>query len=363
MIFFVISLIISVICIFILFKYNRSNINSRLITLPKTKKLKPNNNKLLKINTGKRNEFKQLYFDISYSSFPENYLEKSLENHKEIDIDIISDKLLNSSFSFSLDEQSLLMTNNDDITSKELTAMISNDPALSAKVLQIVNSPFFGFRDEVTSIFKATVLMGNISIKNIITQYMLRKNVCKFEGTQEANFSHLWKHSTITSAIARYLSLIKFGQIDNDPTTIALLHNIGKYYMFFMDTEYKYTSNIDLIMEDEKYGYNHAQLGNAICHKWKLPDSISKTIKYHHYPAFVDIEHVPEHIRLNVSIIYLSTIITDIFLNQEDTLIYPMRDSYFEYLKISNNIDNIITPALMTEMNKANTVIEVLSPS
>lgn len=303
---------------------------------------------------------KKIFQNISYIPFPESYAEKPIDDTEIQHILSKSDQFLNSSFNQSLNKRLSLLADDAYSTPKELADLISADPALSTKILQIANSPYFGFVDEIDSIFRAVVLMGQVQIKSIMSQYLFKKDVKELNEKQQYNFSKQWEKATIVSAIARYLVMIKMKQINNDPTTIALLHNLGKYYLFFIDPNYTTTDHPDIIMEEEKYGYNHGQIGSMICSKLGLPSSVSEFIRYHHYPSYTDIHNVPETVQFNVAIIYLSSMIAEIYLNEKDYTIYPMQQSYFDYLNLPSEIDHIITPALLTEIGKAKVVIDTL---
>jgi HD-like signal output (HDOD) protein len=340
-----------VIVILIFVKFSKNNSNEGIVYKEKSTPIEKSEKKDIEEKSEKQKSFK-----ITYIKFPEGYIEKIDESSLK-SIDNISSKLLNSSFNIALDKQLLLAKENDDTTPKEFNKIISADPVLSAKVLQIVNSAYFGFKGEITSTFRAIVLMGSTNVKSILTQYLIRKKLLDLNENQQNNFLYMWKFSTITSAVARYLSMIKFHKIDNDLGTIALIHNIGKYYMFLIDESYDLSATPDIYIEDNKYGFNHANLGANICNKLKLPQIISETIKYHHYPAFKEIEKVPENIRFNVATIYLSNMITEIFIKEGDIKLYPMKDEYYKFLGIDNDIEKLITSALITEINKAKEII------
>lgn len=172
-----------------------------------------------------------------------------------------------------------------DSNAKELAAVISYDQSLSMKVLTLVNSAYYGFPQQITSIHRAIALIGMSKAKNIIVTVAMRPMLIS-QGDKE-----LWKHSIRTAVGCEYLaSHFKFMDPD-EAFVIGFLHDLGKMVLNLKDAKL-YEKVTDMarmnsnIIETERafFGTDHCQMGSLLAKKWQLPILIANAIKYHHEP-------------------------------------------------------------------------------
>ncbi|MCK5914240.1 MAG: HDOD domain-containing protein, partial [Desulfuromusa sp.] len=173
----------------------------------------------------------------------------------------------------------------------ELVKIISADPALTGKMLQIANSSFYSLKSEVTSIDRALSVLGTNIIKNIALSFVIATDL-RGEDQSGFDFDDYWRRS-VTSAVAADLLSQQLGQKDEDIFVTALLHDIGMLVIFlskgddyselFQEIRFSEKSLIDL--EKQRYNFDHQQVGSILAKKWGLPDRISIPIGYHHNPA------------------------------------------------------------------------------
>ncbi len=172
-----------------------------------------------------------------------------------------------------------------DSGTKELAKIISCDQSLSTKVLTLVNSAYYGFPQQITSISRAVFLIGMSKAKNIILTVAMRPMLIN-QGDKE-----LWKHSIMTAVgceyVAKYLKLMD----PDEAFMIGFLHDLGKIILNLKDAklyeEVKATPRTNssiLEVEQMYYGTDHCQMGSFLAKKWQLPLLINNTIKYHHEP-------------------------------------------------------------------------------
>ncbi len=169
----------------------------------------------------------------------------------------------------------------------ELGKIMQMDQAIATKTLMLVNSAFYGFRQQITSINKALVVLGMMKAKNIIMSFALKKMMTA-QGSRE-----LWEHS-IKCAIAAEVLAKEYKVINpDDAFVIGFLHDIGKI-LLNTKNPLKYSkvrylaqqSNVDLVeVEDAQFGTNHCILGALISKKWQLPVILTNCIRYHHDPV------------------------------------------------------------------------------
>ena len=169
----------------------------------------------------------------------------------------------------------------------ELAKIMQVDQAISTKTLSLVNSAFYGFRQQITSINKALVVLGMMKAKNIIMSLAL-KQMMTAQGSRE-----LWEHS-IKCAVAAEILAKEYKVINpDDAFVIGFLHDIGKMLLNsknpLKSSKVRYLAaqgNVDLIeVEDAQFGTNHCVLGALISKKWQLPVILTNCIRYHHDPA------------------------------------------------------------------------------
>jgi len=176
----------------------------------------------------------------------------------------------------------------------DLTKVISLDPVLTGRVMQLVNSAYFCVSREIISPARAVIMLGMNTVRNlvlgatVISAFGARKNF------RALNIDMFWKHSLGVGVIAKLIA--KKRNIDQrllEGYFIAgLLHDIGKIPLNSKFSD-EYLNIIGIpekepqplfISEKELLGIDHAYVGNLIAKKWKLGEEISDTITYHHAP-------------------------------------------------------------------------------
>ena len=192
-----------------------------------------------------------------------------------------------------------------DTSTADMARLISSDEELSAKVLRLVNSPFYGFSRTITSISNALVLLGI----NIIKSLILSSSI--FELMQKTA-PGLWRHSLATAVTANIIATRLELENVEEISTAALLHDIGKVVVivYLMD-DYENilsrkvqrdisSSNVEraLLLTD------HAEIGLWLTQKWHLPNSLQEPIAYHH-----EVESAVEH-RTATAVVHYANILT-----------------------------------------------------
>ncbi len=168
---------------------------------------------------------------------------------------------------------------------KELSEIMAYDQALTSQVLKLVNSAYYGFAQEITSVGKALALLGMTQTKNIIIAVAMKPMLTSQGGRD------MWKHSLRCAVAAEYLAE-KTGIADaGDAFTIGFLHDIGKILLNIVDTmayqkvRTSVKNGMDIIeAENEMFETNHADMGFLLAKKWKLSVLLANCIKYHHDP-------------------------------------------------------------------------------
>ncbi len=168
----------------------------------------------------------------------------------------------------------------------ELGRLISNDPALTTKILKMVNSAAYGFPGRISSVSHATMLLGLNVIKGLLL------GVSVFE-LMEKTMIGLWEHSLGCTMAARMIAQKKGLKEPEEVSVCGLLHDIGKAVLML-----QYPEQFDAAMhEAEEEGITiheaesryfmatHAEVGQWLIQKWHFPANLVDAIRYHHQPS------------------------------------------------------------------------------
>lgn len=189
---------------------------------------------------------------------------------------------------FSLPDVALRINellNEDDTSNADLEEVILYDPALTAQLLKLVNSAFFGFPGKIDTISRAVSMIGHNELRNLV---LVSAVTDSFKGIPEhlVDMSTFWYHSITSGVLARLLAQ-QYKRQNHERFFIAgLLHSIGKLIFFI---EYPQQSAQILSLknqgqdamikaEQETFGFTYAELGAEFLKQWKLPDSIWEMI-------------------------------------------------------------------------------------
>lgn len=176
------------------------------------------------------------------------------------------------------------------VSMKELGDIVMYDQSLTIKILALVNSAYYGFSQQISSISIALSLLGMVKVKNIIVAVAMKPMM------SNAGDKELWKHSIRVAAGCEYLaSLTKI--MDSDEAFIAgFVHDIGKMVLNMTNPK-MYNRVIEVanegmdILEAEKkyFDSDHVKTGSLLAKRWQLPILLANIVSYHHAPSLSSI--------------------------------------------------------------------------
>jgi len=178
----------------------------------------------------------------------------------------------------------------------EISRAISSDPAVSARILKISNSTFYGCRRKIQTLAEAVVVLGHNTLKGLAVAASL-KEIYKPAGLIE---NMLWEHS-FGAALAAKIIAGHTPQVSADEAFLAgLFHDLGKIIMNLREKE-KFQQVIErcynemLMFEEVEmtiFPYTHAELGAYVLEKWNLPEDLITAVMLHHTFSFPDPENI-----------------------------------------------------------------------
>ncbi len=189
---------------------------------------------------------------------------------------------------------------NPNSSSKQLANTIENDHAITASILKIVNSSYFGLSNRVTSIDKAITLLGFGEIKNIILSFAMKPMISTQGG------KNIWEHS-LKTAIASEILAKKLGRDNSDECfALGLLHDMGKLVFMLYNPQAAnevmkmVAKGVDILLAERMaFGFDHTIAGYELGAHWRLPKLILQAMKFHHRP------HMSEQPE-NIGIVYFA---------------------------------------------------------
>jgi len=184
----------------------------------------------------------------------------------------------------------LKLTQDESSAAGDLVRLIETDPAISAKILRIVNSVAYGLPRKIASIKHAIVLLGFTTIRSLAMDVVLYDQLIQHRGRHAFNRVHFWQHCLTVATLCRALAQ-RLDYPDPEEAYIAgLLHDIGKIMtetygrVTYSDLLSQLDNHEGMLIDVEKkiIGLSHSDIGAFVCHQWGLPDNVVLALKLHH---------------------------------------------------------------------------------
>lgn len=180
-----------------------------------------------------------------------------------------------------------------DATTEQVGAIIARDMAIMTKLLQVLNSAYFGLARKVTDPVEAVGLMGFETVRSMAMAIKLLSQYDRIKPTQ-FSIDRLWQHSTSVAQTARMISLSQNGDRAMAETafTAGLLHDVGKVVLAG-NFEEQYLGAFSLArkqqmqlceVEKEIFGAHHGEIGAYLLGLWGLPLEVVESVALHHHP-------------------------------------------------------------------------------
>ena len=193
-------------------------------------------------------------------------------------------------------------------TAARIGGAVQTDPTLTARILKLINSAYYGLQNPVTSIPQAVTLLGRQQLQQVLVGSVLAGVFRDFD-ISAFPLRDFWRHCIKTAIIARQLAMQNARVIDHEAFfTAGLLHDIGwlviakvnpgSYEQILTIAQ---SENKDVVqVETEKLGVTHIEVGVALLEKWGIPGLITECVRKHH-----EIDHIGP-LAVETSIVYLA---------------------------------------------------------
>ncbi len=176
---------------------------------------------------------------------------------------------------------------------QEIASTISSDQSLTSAVLKVVNSAYYGFPRQISTVKHALVILGFNEIKNIVFTISILRSFPPKKNSPFFNHQAFWQHSLGCALASKMLARFFRYRVTGKVFVAGLLHDIGKVFLnqyardLFEKVMQRVLSNNTSFYEAEKnvLGVTHAEIGGWLAYRWNLPQEIEESIKVHHFPA------------------------------------------------------------------------------
>jgi diguanylate cyclase (GGDEF)-like protein len=222
----------------------------------------------------------------------------------------------------------------------EVAKLISSDPALSAKILRLTNSPMYGLKCEVRTVSHAICLLGLSAVRPLALSFSLVKGL---QDKDRKALTWFWKRSLLSAVAARELAAVTGYRLSEEAFMGALLQDIGILALRQLagmeySTLARSGTRHSILAEGERalFGEDHASLGAWLAERWKLPTTLSTAIALSHSP-----EKVPADLHVDVAnlvrLVAVSGEVADVWIEQNAALaMETLRHSSCQLLQIDD---------------------------
>ncbi len=179
------------------------------------------------------------------------------------------------------------------VSLKNIGNIISHDITMTAKILQMVNSAFFGLPQKINDPIQAANFLGMDTIKSLILFHQLF-SVFEKDNSIQDYLKTIWEHSFKVGILSKKMMALKFNEnnIIEQAFVAGLLHDIGKVILIQMPAyqekvkEFNMMSGREIrLIEQSLFGTDHGMVGSYLLGLWGLPDFVVESAAFHHSPS------------------------------------------------------------------------------
>lgn len=208
-------------------------------------------------------------------------------------------------------QEVIILLESEDVDIDSVVKKLSLDQVLSAKVLRLSNSSYYGRSGTVKTLDNAISTTGIQNLKTLVVASGITAAFSKIKGLDLNSF---FRHSFITASIARQIS--RQCRYDTEVTYLAaLMHNIGQLpiYMVYPTEAAEFESRSEqlsikerITVEELQFGISHCSVGAELAKRWNFPDEIQKTIQHYADPLdenankLANVVHLARQISLDI---------------------------------------------------------------
>ncbi len=184
------------------------------------------------------------------------------------------------------------LVDNPKTSAASLARLISTDQSLTARILKLANSAYYGFSREISTVNMAIVVMGFNAVKDMGLSLSVFDVFKESNSVRDFDISRFWEHSIGCGVASRLMAHRYQHRIAGEAFVAGLLHDIGKVildqyahrdFAEIMERVFERDESLDYA-ELAVVGAGHGEIGGWLAEKWRLPIVIAEALRLHHLP-------------------------------------------------------------------------------
>jgi len=173
----------------------------------------------------------------------------------------------------------------------DIGKVIAQDTGLTARLLKIVNSAFYGYQSRIETVSRAVTVIGLRELRGLVLAASAVESFAKLPN-DILNMVNFWRHSVYCGVVAQLVAQ-QCNVLHSERLFVAgLLHDIGKLVISnklpkdakTVSEQIKQKKKPDYEIELKVLGFDHAEVGGELLKEWNMPESLYTAVKYHHRP-------------------------------------------------------------------------------
>ncbi len=193
----------------------------------------------------------------------------------------------------------LELSSDPNSSAKQLQQVISDDQAMTARILKIANSAMYSCSRKVKTLTEAIVMLGYNSIRSLVVTSAARNLYNTRNSHSGLKERLLWEHSIGTAFACRLMAQKHAPSLTEEAFLAGLMHDIGKLVLNIRIPE-KFDDIVQVVYNEnrtfhetelEHFGFSHTEVGALLVHKWNLSPLLEEVIRKHHNPEAASLEN------------------------------------------------------------------------
>lgn len=187
--------------------------------------------------------------------------------------------------------QVLKLADSQEASPKDMERIIERDPAITAKILRVANSSYYGMNN-CSSTARAISMLGMNSVRSLVVGVAYQQVISGRSFASHFNKLEFWRHSLGVATSARILAKLKIPMQSEEMYVAGMMHDVGllvldRFHPLELDKTVKFAMEEGMSLHEAEnlmFGFDHTQVGAMLAEKWGLAKNIVDAVRYHHDP-------------------------------------------------------------------------------
>jgi putative nucleotidyltransferase with HDIG domain len=202
----------------------------------------------------------------------------------------------------------LTLLKDENTSNAQIEQILRYEPGLTANILKLTNSAFFGLPTKIGSVRQAILMIGWKKLTQIVLTSCVSAIIDKPVQGYDLSAGDLWRHSVAVSVASETLAKELKLPVSEEVFTAALLHDVGKMVLGrYVKEDIAVIDGEDMQdvpfeqVERSMFGIDHAEIGANILRRWSFPPAMISAVRWHHEPdsaprpsPMIDVVHVAD---------------------------------------------------------------------